>query len=89
MLTRRTNWPIKPFFTPTCEEIMDDATSLYIVESGSAQNAAALKVWFKEAVDHTGPGSRPNELVIPLTQNQAYGLGREHGITTRPVSAPA
>ena len=60
--------------------------SLYIVDCGSKQNADTLRNhWLEGAVPvNGGPQS---QLLAPLTDNQVYGLQRDHGFTV--TRAPA
>ena len=61
-------------------------TSLYIIDCGSHQNAETLrKHWLESAV--AADGGRGANLLAPLTENQAYGLQRDHGFTVTPVPA--
>ena len=62
-------------------------TSPYTVNCASAEQAKTLRQWFKEAV--TGAGPRENQLIIELTENQAYGLDRDFGITATRVPSAA
>jgi hypothetical protein len=58
-------------------------TSLYTVDCGSRENANTLrKHWFKDAVPVIHPRT---ELLIRLTEAQAYGLQRDHGFTATPL----
>ena len=63
-------------------------TSLYIVDCGTRQNAETLrKHWLQGAV--AVEGSPRHELLAPLTEQQVYGLQRDHGFTVTPAPVAA
>lgn len=58
----------------------------YSVQCADAQQAATLKLnsWFGPAAKD---GKGPNELIIQLTEQQAFGLDRDFGIIATPLPA--
>jgi hypothetical protein len=60
----------------------------YSIQCADAKQAETLKlpVWFGGAAKgNARDGSKPNELLIDLEENQASSLPRDYGITPVPV----